>query len=284
MDGWDAKQALTLIEAHRVTHTHMVPTMFHRMLSLPAEVREQFDLSSLQFVLHGAAPCPVAVKQSMIEWLGPIVNEYYAATEGSGAAVDAVTWLKKPGTVGKPLTSGHIKIIDEQGNECPPNQAGAVYLAAPEVGKFNYYKDEAKTADTFRMVNGKRYVIPGDYATIEADGRITLLGRGAVCINSGGEKIFPEEVESVLKGHPSVMDVLVVGLADERWGQRVAAVVEARPATVVDVPDVDAFARKHLAGYKCPKQWFLCDKIERQPSGKPDYKWAQEFALKATPL
>ncbi len=147
-----------------------------------------------------------------------------------------------------------------------------------------YYKDEAKTADTFKLINGKRHVIPGDYATIEADGRITLLGRGAVCINSGGEKIFPEEVESVLKAHPAIMDVLVVGLPDERWGQRVAAVIEGRPTATLDAASIEAHVRKHLAGYKCPKQLFVCPKVERQPSGKPDYKWALDFARGASPL
>jgi acyl-CoA synthetase (AMP-forming)/AMP-acid ligase II len=147
-----------------------------------------------------------------------------------------------------------------------------------------YYKDEQKTRDTFREVDGKRWVIPGDFATVEADGRITLYGRGAVCINTGGEKVFPEEVESALKAHPDVMDVLVVGLPDERWGQRVVAVVEPRPGASLRFDNIDEHVRAHVAGYKCPKQVFACEKVERQPSGKPDYKWALEFAKQSAPI
>jgi acyl-CoA synthetase (AMP-forming)/AMP-acid ligase II len=147
-----------------------------------------------------------------------------------------------------------------------------------------YYKDAQKTADTFRELEGKRWCIPGDYATVEVDGRITLFGRGAVCINSGGEKIFPEEVESALKGHPDVMDVLVVGLPDERWGQRVAAVIEPRPGATLAFASIDEHIRKLVAGYKCPRQVFACSKVERQPSGKPDYKWALDYAKQATPV
>jgi acyl-CoA synthetase (AMP-forming)/AMP-acid ligase II len=147
-----------------------------------------------------------------------------------------------------------------------------------------YYKDEAKTRDTFRELEGKRWVIPGDFATVEPDGRITLYGRGAVCINTGGEKVFPEEVESALKAHPDVMDVLVVGLPDERWGQRVVAVIEARPGATLHFDALDAHVRTHVAAYKCPKQVFACSKVERQPSGKPDYKWALEFAKQSSPI
>jgi acyl-CoA synthetase (AMP-forming)/AMP-acid ligase II len=147
-----------------------------------------------------------------------------------------------------------------------------------------YYKDEQKTRDTFKELEGKRWCIPGDFASVEPDGRITLFGRGAVCINSGGEKVFPEEVESALKAHPDVMDVLVVGLPDERWGQRVVAVIEPRPGSTLSFDSIDAHARKHVAAYKCPKQVFACSKVERQPSGKPDYKWALEFAKQSNPI
>ncbi|MGH8179096.1 MAG: AMP-binding protein, partial [Steroidobacter sp.] len=155
MDGWDSEQALRLIEQRRVTHTHMVPTMFHRLLSLPEATRYRYDISSLKFVLHGAAPCPVSVKRALIEWLGPIVHEYYAATEGVGTYVDSHTWLSRPGTVGKPDTPDHIRIRDAAGQELLRNQPGLVYLRAPEQGRFNYYKDEQKT--------GKAYL--GDYYT-----------------------------------------------------------------------------------------------------------------------
>ncbi len=267
MDGWDAKQALTLIEAHRVTHTHMVPTMFHRMLSLPAEVREQFDLSSLRFVLHGAAPCPVSVKQAVIAWLGPIVNEYYAATEGSGAAVDAVTWLKKPGTVGKPLTSGHVKIIDEQGNECPPNQAGAVYLAAPEVGKFSYYKDEGKTDKAYR---GTHYTL-GDIGYLDDDGYLFLTDRSAHLIISGGVNIYPAEVEAVLLTHPSVADVGVIGVPNFEWGEEVKAVVELQKGYAASpelAQEMIEYCKQRVASFKCPRSVDFLPTLPRHDNGK----------------
>ena len=144
-----------------------------------------------------------------------------------------------------------------------------------------YYKDPAKSAETFVTdADGVRYSIPGDFATIEADGTITLLGRGSVSINSGGEKIFPEEVEAIVKGHPAVYDCIVVGIADERWGQRVTAVVQVREG--VDAPSLESVqehCRNHLAGYKVPRELHLVDQVQRSPSGKPDYRWAQSVVL-----
>jgi acyl-CoA synthetase (AMP-forming)/AMP-acid ligase II len=145
-----------------------------------------------------------------------------------------------------------------------------------------YYKDPEKTAATFVTIDGVRYAIPGDHCMVEADGTMRLLGRGSVCINSGGEKIFPEEVEGVLKSHPAVFDVLVVGVDDERWGQRVAAVVETRPGTSVTLEELAEHCHTKLAGYKAPKELHLVDAIQRQPSGKPDYPWAKAIAEKAS--
>src|SRR6185295_19436824 len=142
MDGWDNEHALQLIERQRVTHTHLVPTMMHRLLSLPESVRRRYDVSSLQYILHGAAPCPPGVKRGMIDWLGPIVWEYYGATEGTGTLVDSSTWLARPGTVGRPDTPDHIRILDEAGRPLPPLEAGLIYMKAPASGRFNYYKDD----------------------------------------------------------------------------------------------------------------------------------------------
>ncbi|MBC7171695.1 MAG: AMP-binding protein, partial [Polyangiaceae bacterium] len=144
-----------------------------------------------------------------------------------------------------------------------------------------YYKDEAKTAERFRVIDGKRWVIPGDFATIEEDGRITFLGRGSKCINTGGEKVFPEEVEEALKAHPDVVDCLVVGIPDERWGQRVGAVVATQDGKTLSLEEVQAHARKHVAGYKVPRDLVLAATIERFPSGKPDYTWAEKLAREA---
>jgi acyl-CoA synthetase (AMP-forming)/AMP-acid ligase II len=142
-----------------------------------------------------------------------------------------------------------------------------------------YYNDPAKTAATFVTIDGERYVMPGDLATIEADGLITVFGRGAVCINSGGEKIFPEEVEEALKAHPSVLDAVVVGVPDERWGERVAALIQARPGAPPSIQDLDAHCRARIAGYKVPKDVHLVEQILRHPSGKPDYRWAKAAAI-----
>jgi len=144
-----------------------------------------------------------------------------------------------------------------------------------------YYKDPERSAQTFIEVDGTRYAIPGDFATVEADGQVTLLGRGSIVINTGGEKVFPEEVEGVLKSHPDVFDVLVVGVADERWGERVTAVVQAREGRTPSVAELDAHCRTQIAAYKAPKQVFLVDEISRAPSGKPDYPWAKAYAKAA---
>ena len=146
MDHWDPVESLRLVERHGITHSHMVPTMFHRLLALPPETRERFDTSSLRFVIHGAAPCPVSVKQRLIEWLGPVVVEYYAATEGLGTLVDSATWLAHPGTVGRPMVPGLVKVADDAGNELPPGEIGLVFLQAPTATRFDYYGDAEKTA------------------------------------------------------------------------------------------------------------------------------------------
>src|SRR2546423_7245870 len=170
MDGWAAEPTLALIEQHGITHTHMVPTMFHRLLSLPDDVKARYDISSLKFVLHGAAPCPVDVKQRLIEWLGPIVWEYYAATEGLGSFVDSKTWLERPGTVGKPAIEGQVKIGDDEGNELPPGEVGPVWIRSSEGLRFEYYKDEEKTARTYRG----DYFSLGDMGYLDEDGYLFL--------------------------------------------------------------------------------------------------------------
>jgi acyl-CoA synthetase (AMP-forming)/AMP-acid ligase II len=166
MDGWDAEETLRLVADRGVTHTPMVPTMFHRLLSLPDEVRTAYDVSSLRHVLHGAAPCPVPVKRRMIEWLGPVVMEYYAATEGVGSFVDSSTWLAHPGTVGKPLSAGQVVVGDEDGEPLPTGEVGLVHLKAPAAARFEYYKDEAKTASSFRG----EYFTLGDVGYLDDEG------------------------------------------------------------------------------------------------------------------
>jgi len=267
MDHWDAVEALQLVEKHGVTHTHMVPTMFHRLVALPEETRQRYDTSSLRFVIHGAAPCPVPIKRRLIEWLGPVVTEYYAATEGLGTWVDSKTWLEHPGTVGRPMVPGLVKVADEQGNDLPAGDIGLVFLQAPEATRFDYYGDAQKTADAFRG----DYFTLGDMGYMDEDGFLFLTDRTANLIISGGVNIYPAEVDAVLLEHPAVGDVATIGVPDEEWGESVKAVVQ--PADGVEGSDALAnslmeYCRVHLAHYKCPRSVDFVDELPREDTGK----------------
>ena len=266
MERWDAAEALRLVEAHRITHTHMVPTMFHRLLSLPTDVREGRDTSSLRSVLHGAAPCPVSVKRRLIAWLGPIVWEYYAATEGAACYVDSRTWLTRPGTVGKPA-DGQVRIGDETGSEVAPGTTGLVYIRAPKVGRFEYFRDPAKTAASYRG----DYFTLGDIGHVDEEGYLYLTDRSADVIISGGVNVYPAEVDAVLLDHPAVGDVAVIGEPDPEWGERVLAVVEPQPGhdrSAALAAELIEHCRAHLAGYKCPHRVDFVDELPRQDNGK----------------
>ena len=266
MDMWDAAEALRLIETHRVTHTHMVPTMFHRMLRLPEEVRRGADISSMQYIAHGAAPCTVAIKKAMLDWFGPILWEYYAATEGGGASVSPEQWLKKPGTVGKPITDDHVQIMDDEGNACPPYQPGTIYLKVLEDSDFQYFNDPAKTEAAHR---GTHFTV-GDVGYLDEDGFLFLTDRSADLIVRGGVNIYPAEAEAVLLQHPAVRDAAVVGVPSAEWGEEVKGVVE----HVADEPPPDLerelldFCRARLARFKCPRSIDIVDKLPRSDNGK----------------
>jgi long-chain acyl-CoA synthetase len=267
MERWEPTETLRLIEQHSITHTHMVPTMFHRLLSLPDDVRLGADVSSLRFVLHGAAPCPVGVKQRLIEWLGPIVWEYYAATEGTGSLVDPVTWLEHPGTVGKPIALGQVLIGDDAANELPTGEIGLVFLRAPERGRFEYFGDEDKTADTYRG----DYFTLGDVGYLDADGYLYLTDRSANLIISGGVNIYPAEVDAILLEHPAVADVATIGVPDADWGERVLAVVELRAGhqpSRDEAAELIEFCRARLAHFKCPSRVEFVETLPRQDNGK----------------
>lgn len=267
MERWDAEEALRLIESHRITHTHMVPTMFHRLLSLPEEVRCCYDISSLRYVLHGAAPCPVPIKRRLIDWIGPIVYEYYAATEGTGSAVDSKTWLEHPGTVGRPMVEGQVKIADADGNSLPAGEVGLVFLRAPDQGAFEYYKDPGKTADTYRG----SYFTLGDVGYLDHEGFLYLTDRTANLIISGGVNIYPAEVDAVLLQHPAVGDVATIGIPNVEWGEEVKAVVELQPGvqgTPALADELIAFCRERLAHFKCPRSIDFIDELPRQDNGK----------------
>jgi long-chain acyl-CoA synthetase len=267
MDHWEPVETMRLIERHGVTHTHMVPTMFHRLLAVPADERERYDHSSLRFVIHGAAPCPVPVKQRLIEWLGPVVVEYYAATEGLGTLVDSKTWLEHPGTVGRPMVPGLVKVADDDGNDLAPGEIGLVFLLAPAATKFDYYGDAEKTADAFRG----DYFTLGDMGYMDEDGFLFLTDRTANLIISGGVNIYPAEVDAVLLEHPAVGDVATIGVPDDEWGEAVKAVVQ--PADGVEpseelAAELMEFCRAHLAHFKCPRTVDFVDELPREDTGK----------------
>jgi long-chain acyl-CoA synthetase len=267
MDGWDAEETLRLMEHHAITHTHMVPTMFQRLLSLPSEVRMAYDTTSLRFVIHGAAPCPVAIKRAMIDWWGPVLYEYYAATEGSGSFVGSEEWLARPGTVGRPATSDHIRILDGTGEDVTPGEVGTIYVKAVKGLEFSYYRDPAKTASAYRG----DYFTLGDLGYLDKDGYLYLTDRSVNLIISGGVNIYPAEIESVLIMHPSVGDVAVIGVPNREWGEEVKAVVEPQPG-MMGSPALEAelmaWCRERLAAYKCPRSVDFTERLPRQDNGK----------------
>ena len=267
MDGWDPEETLRLIDEHKVTHTHMVATMFHRLLGLPEEVRNTYDTSSLRQVMHGAAPCPVEVKQAMMDWWGPVIYEYYAATEGGGTTVGPEEWLQKPGTVGRAGVGQTVEVWDEQGTKCPVGVVGTVYMKKPDAGGFEYHNDPAKTAGAYK---GDFFTL-GDMGYFDEDDYLFLTGRSADLIISGGVNIYPVEVDGVLLQHPAVADVATVGVPNTDWGEEVRAVVQVKPGIDPSpelAAELVAFVRDRLAHYKCPRSVDFSEVLPRHDSGK----------------
>ncbi|MCW2866689.1 MAG: lcfB 4 [Marmoricola sp.] len=266
MEKFDAAQALALIGRHSVTHAQFVPTMFVRMLKLPEGERTSFDVTSLRVVVHAGAPCPVEVKRQMIDWLGPRLVEFYAGSEGTGFfMIDSLAWLEHPGSVGRPLL-GKVHITDDAGTELPVGEVGTVWFS--EVRQFEYHGDADKTAAAW---NDKGWTTLGDLGHVDDDGYLYLSDRRADLILSGGVNVYPREIEDVLVLHPSVQDVAVVGAADDEFGQRVHAFVQAAPGVEAGLAlerELTAYAREHLAGFKVPRAWTFLDELPRLPSGK----------------
>lgn len=265
---FDPEQALSAIERYRITATQMVPTMFVRMLKLPAGVRERHDLSSLGIVIHAAAPCPVEIKRQMIEWLGPVIIEYYAGSEGNGSTlITTAEWLRKPGSVGR-ANWGTIHICDDEGRELPPGEAGAIYF---EGGwDFEYLGDPEKTRSSRHPLHTAWSTL-GDVGYLDEDGYLFLTDRKSFMIISGGVNIYPQEIESLLITHPKVADVAVFGIPNADFGEEVKAVVQ--PIDLADAGDglaaeLDAFCRLHLSGVKCPRSFDFDPALPRLDTGK----------------
>jgi acyl-CoA synthetase (AMP-forming)/AMP-acid ligase II len=267
MEHFDPEQWLALVERYRVTHCQMVPVMFSRLLRLPAEVRSRYDTSSLECIVHAAAPCPVHVKQAMIDWLGPIITEYYAATEANGFTFcDSAQWLAHPGTVGRPLL-GELLILDEEGNQCPVGVDGTIWFRGATA--FEYFEDPLKTAESRR--DGGMTSTVGDVGHLDAEGYLYLTDRKTFMIISGGVNIYPQETENVLSAHPAVLDVAVIGIPNDDLGEEVKAVVQlADPASAGPElsQELIGYCRDRLAHFKCPKTVDFVAELPRSETGK----------------
>src|SRR6516225_11051837 len=266
MEKFDAEGALDAIQRYRVTHGQFVPAMFVRMLKLPEAVRNSYDLSSLKRVMHAAAPCPVQIKQQMMDWWGPIVDEYYASSEAIGSTlISAEDWLAHPGSVGKPMLGG-VHILDKVGNELPPGEPGEIYFEGGY--SFEYLNDPSKTAAS-RDKHG--WVTVGDVGYLDQEGYLFLTDRRHHMIISGGVNIYPQEAENLLVTHPKVLDAAVFGIPDDEMGQRVMAAVQTvDPADAGDqfAEELLAWLRDRLAHYKCPRSVAFEEQLPRTDTGK----------------
>jgi long-chain acyl-CoA synthetase len=266
MENFDAEEFLRLVPKFKITHTQLVPTMFVRFLKLPDEQRLKYDMSSLRCAIHAAAPCPIPVKEKMIEWWGPIIWEYYGGTEGNGLTLcNSTEWMAHKGTVGRAVV-GQLRICDDAGNEVPPGEAGTVYFAGGRV--FEYHNDPKKTAESR---NAQGWSTLGDVGYVDADGFLHLTDRKAFMIISGGVNIYPQEAENLLINHPKVMDCAVFGVPNEEFGEEVKAVVQPRDMSDAGpqlAEELLAYCRQHLSTLKCPRSIDFEAELPRHPTGK----------------
>ncbi len=266
---FDAASFLELVDQHRVTNVHMVPTQFARLLKLPEDVRARFDGSSLVSVIHGAAPCPVSIKRSMIDWWGPVLTEYYGGTEsGFLTIITGGEWLEHPGSVGRARPWCEIMIVNDEQQPCAVGETGQIYFRSRGGGDFRYNKSEDKTKAA-HLEPGVGTI--GDVGHVDADGYLFLSDRKIDMIVSGGVNIYPAEVEGVLVTHPAVADAAVFGIPDDEMGEQVKAAIElvaGVDATPELAGELIAFCREHLAGYKCPRTIDFEARLPRSPTGK----------------
>jgi len=266
-ERFDAETVLRLIEEARVTTTHMVPTQLHRLLRLPDEVRARYDVSSMRNLVHGAGPCPESVKRAIIDWFGPVVWEYYGATEAAGTAISSADWLDRPGSVGQPQPGAVVRILDPAGQDLPAGESGRVFLGMG-AHAFEYRGDDEKTRST-RIGD---FVTVGDIGYVDEAGYLFLLGRTAEVIVTGGVNVYPAEVEAALLEHPEIQDVGVIGVEDPEWGESVCAVIQTPEGSRLwaSAPDEEltAFLRERLARFKIPRRFCLVPELPRGANGK----------------
>ena len=262
---FDAEKLLRLIEQHRITHLHMVPTMFVRLLHLPDEVKQNYDLSSLEWVVHGAATCPIEVKRAMIEWWGPVIYEYYGATEtGIATFHNSDEALRKPGTVGRALPGGTVRVYDTDGRILPASEVGEIYLWQQGFPDFTYHGQDDKR----REVGRDGLVTLGDVGYLDEDGYLFICDRARDMVISGGVNIYPAEIEMALLAMPGIRDCAVFGIPDEEFGETLCAHIEPDAAAPPAAAEVAAFLRERLADYKVPRVIELATALPREDSGK----------------
>jgi fatty-acyl-CoA synthase len=281
--GLDPHLLWGLVEEHRITDLVIVGDAFARPLLAALDEAERrgapHDLSSLKQIASSGVMWSAETKAGLLRHHDMVLNDIMGSTEGGMGG--SVTSRESQAQTAKFQLNDGVRVITDDGRFVEPGSGEIGKVATSTFVPLGYYKDPVKSAETFREVEGVRYSFPGDYATVEADGTITLLGRGSVCINTAGEKVFPEEVEEAVKRHPAVADCLVVGVPDDRFGERVVAVASYREGESVDEGTLVDFAREHLAGYKLPKHVLFVETVQRAPNGKADYKWARKAALAA---
>jgi long-chain acyl-CoA synthetase len=275
MRQWTPESFLELVERHRVTNTQMVPTMFVRLLALPDAVRAGADVSSLESIFHTGAPCPVDVKQRIMDWFGPVVYETYGGTEGAATIATPRRWLQKPGTVGRPILGATVEVIDDDGERCPPGVPGSIYIGSSRQTTAEYFKDAEKSASIRRG----SMVTLGDVGYFDEDGFLFLCDRKIDMIITGSVNVYPAEVEACLLGHDAVVDVAVIGVPDDEWGESVKAIVEVQAGRHADdelAAALVAHCREHIARFKCPRSIDFVPHLPRLPNGKIEKRRLRE--------